>query len=42
MIFQGGNGLTVDMRKPLKRDKMKKSVRENGRDFLVSPEDVIF
>lgn len=29
-----------DMRKPLSRDKDLKHVRENGEDFLVSPEDV--
>jgi len=30
----------LDMRKPLKRDKDKKHVRENGEDFTVSPEAV--
>ncbi|KAI5793132.1 acyl-CoA N-acyltransferase [Geopyxis carbonaria] len=29
-----------DMRKPMKRDKKQESVRENGRDFKVSPEEV--
>ncbi|KLJ08838.1 acetyltransferase [Blastomyces silverae] len=29
-----------DMRKPLSRDKELKHARENGEDFLVSPEDV--
>ena len=31
-----------DMRKPLKRDKLKQSVRPNGRDYKVSPDEVIF
>jgi len=31
-----------DMRKPLKRDKLRQSIRENGENFLVSPEDVVF
>ena len=34
--------LMIDMRKPLKRDKLKQSVRENGRNFLVSPDEVVF
>ncbi|RQM08133.1 hypothetical protein DH86_00000569 [Scytalidium sp. 3C] len=29
-----------DMRKPLKRDKTKKHVRENGETFKVDPSDV--
>ena len=29
-----------DMRKPCSRDKNLQHVRENGEDFLVSPEDV--
>ncbi|KAK9320695.1 acyl-CoA N-acyltransferase [Lipomyces orientalis] len=29
-----------DMRKPLKRDKNRESVRENGENFRVRPEDV--
>ncbi|KAF8545426.1 acyl-CoA N-acyltransferase [Trichophaea hybrida] len=29
-----------DMRKPMKRDKKRGSVRENGRNFRVRPEDV--
>lgn len=29
-----------DMRKPLKRDKDRKHVRENGESFEVHPEDV--
>lgn len=29
-----------DMRKPLSRDKNREHVRENGENFLVSPEDV--
>ena len=29
-----------DMRKPLKRDKHLKHVRENGEDFAVEPQDV--
>jgi len=32
----------VDMRKALKRDKLKKSVRENGENFLVTPDEVLF
>ena len=28
------------MRKAMKRDKKGESVRENGRDFLVSPEEI--
>jgi N-terminal acetyltransferase B complex catalytic subunit len=34
--------LTIDMRKPLKRDKLRQSVRENGANFLVTPEQVVF
>jgi len=30
----------ADMRKPMKRDKKRESVRENGRNFRVRPEDV--
>lgn len=29
-----------DMRKPLRRDKNREHVRENGENFLVNPEDV--
>lgn len=29
-----------DMRKPLKRDKDRRHVRENGESFVVQPEDV--
>jgi N-terminal acetyltransferase B complex catalytic subunit len=29
-----------DMRKPLKRDKTKKHIRENGEKFIVQPHDV--
>lgn len=29
-----------DMRKPLKRDKDKKHIREHGEEFRVSPNDV--
>jgi len=29
-----------DMRKPLKRDKQRKTVRPNGEKILVSPEEV--
>ncbi|KAF3285546.1 N-terminal acetyltransferase [Orbilia oligospora] len=29
-----------DMRKPMKRDVKKESIREKGEEFLVSPEDV--
>ena len=32
----------VDMRKPMKRDKLKMSIRENGENFLVTPDEVIF
>lgn len=28
------------MRKPMTRDKKRESIRENGREFRVSPEDV--
>ncbi|KAF9319625.1 N-terminal acetyltransferase [Podila horticola] len=31
-----------DMRKPLKRDVDRKSVRENGENFLVEPHEVVF
>ncbi|KAF8471839.1 acyl-CoA N-acyltransferase [Kalaharituber pfeilii] len=31
-----------DMRKPMKRDKLKASIRENGENFRVQPEDVYF
>ncbi|KAG0040867.1 N-terminal acetyltransferase [Podila clonocystis] len=31
-----------DMRKPLKRDVDRKSVRENGETFLVEPHEVVF
>lgn len=30
----------TDMRKPMKRDKDRESVRENGRSFNVNPEDI--
>jgi len=33
---------TIDMRKPLKRDKFKQSIRENGENYLVSPDQVSF
>jgi len=29
-----------DMRKPLRRDKDKKHIRENGEQFEVDPQDV--
>ena len=32
----------TDMRKPMKRDKRKESVRENGENFCVPPESVYF
>lgn len=32
----------VDMRKAMKRDKLKQSVRENGRNHFVSPDEVVF
>jgi hypothetical protein len=31
----------LDMRKPLDRDKEKKHVRENGKEFKVFPEHVL-
>ncbi|KAI8346954.1 N-acetyltransferase [Mortierella sp. GBAus27b] len=31
-----------DMRKPLKRDVDRKSIRENGESFLVEPHEVVF
>jgi N-terminal acetyltransferase B complex catalytic subunit len=34
--------LIIDMRKPLRRDKFKQSVRENGANFIVSPDEVTF
>lgn len=34
--------IMVDMRKPMSRDKRKESIRENGRDYHVSPEEVWF
>lgn len=37
----GGRVLTgVDMRKPMKRDRKRRSVRKNGREFKVHPHDV--
>ena len=37
----GGAGEDAfDMRKPLKRDKKKEHVRENGENFRVEPEDL--
>jgi hypothetical protein len=30
----------ADMRKPMKRDTKRESIRENGRDFMVNPEDI--
>ena len=41
-IIEKHADIVVDMRKALKRDKLRQSVRENGRNFLVSPEDVVF
>ena len=32
----------LDMRKPMKRDKLRQSIRENGENFCVPPEAVIF
>ena len=29
-----------DMRKPMKRDKNRKHIRENGESFNISPEDI--
>jgi len=31
-----------DMRKPMKRDKLRQSIRENGENFCVPPEAVTF
>lgn len=30
------------MRKSMKRDTKNESVRENGREFIVQPEDIYF
>ncbi|KAG4304598.1 hypothetical protein PORY_001991 [Pneumocystis oryctolagi] len=32
----------LDMRKPLRRDKLKESIRENGDKIFVLPEDIYF
>jgi len=32
----------VDMRKPMRRDKLRQSIRENGENFCVPPESVYF
>ena len=34
--------LMIDMRKPMKRDKLKQSVRKNGENIVVSPDEVVF
>jgi N-terminal acetyltransferase B complex catalytic subunit len=34
--------LMIDMRKPMKRDKLKQSVRKNGENIVVSPDEVAF
>ena len=31
----------IDMRKPLSKDKERRSIRENGRDFIVNAQSVI-
>lgn len=40
MDSRGAGEDAYDMRKPLKRDKDKKHIRENGETFLVDSEDV--
>ncbi|GAO51652.1 N-acetyltransferase [Saitoella complicata NRRL Y-17804] len=43
--YSGGKGEeedAFDMRRPLRRDKERKSIRENGRDVRVQPQDVWF
>jgi N-terminal acetyltransferase B complex catalytic subunit len=34
--------LIKDMRKAMKQDTLKQSVRENGRNFIVTPDEVMF
>ena len=29
-----------DMRKPMKRDKKRKHIRENGEEYRINPEDI--
>jgi len=41
-FFEKNILVMVDMRKAMKRDKLKQSVRENGANFHVMPEDVVF
>ncbi|KAG0243779.1 N(alpha)-acetyltransferase 20, NatB catalytic subunit [Actinomortierella wolfii] len=41
--YQGDNVEDAfDMRKPLKRDVKRESIRENGESFLVEPHEVVF
>ncbi|KAF9168744.1 N-terminal acetyltransferase [Actinomortierella ambigua] len=41
--YQGDNVEDAfDMRKPLKRDVNRESIRENGESFLVEPHEVVF
>ncbi|KAF8433417.1 acyl-CoA N-acyltransferase [Terfezia claveryi] len=37
-----GDEDAYDMRKPMRRDKLKQSIRENGENFCVPPESVYF
>lgn len=40
VIFETERGVLEDMRKPLSRDSARRSVRSNGREFVVSAHDV--
>jgi hypothetical protein len=42
MVRLTWRGTNADMRKPLKRDKLKESVRENGESFIISADDIVF
>ncbi|KAG5440536.1 hypothetical protein PCK2_000361 [Pneumocystis canis] len=39
---KGDDEDALDMRKPLRRDKLKESIRENGDKIFVLPEDIYF
>ncbi|CCJ29760.1 unnamed protein product [Pneumocystis jirovecii] len=39
---KGNDEDALDMRKPLRRDKLKESIREDGDKILVLPEDIYF
>ena len=30
----------LDMRKPMRRDKKRQHIRENGEDYRINPEDI--